>query len=118
MKFSYCSVVYTFPRAPLPPDLRPDFLSGHADVKTTEIYAHVLARDIHQLQSPLDGIYTRLSYPKRWACTGLQVKRTIRRTERDSGYSLDAQKNGTDLCSWIKDCHTVSQQISDSRKDG
>jgi len=29
---------------------------GHADVKTTEIYTHVMARDIRQLQSPLDRL--------------------------------------------------------------
>jgi integron integrase len=29
-------------------------LLGHADVKTTEIYTHVMARDIRSLQSPLD----------------------------------------------------------------
>jgi integron integrase len=29
-------------------------LMGHADVKTTEIYTHVMDRDIRQLQSPLD----------------------------------------------------------------
>lgn len=29
-------------------------LPGHADVKTTEIYTHVMARDIRNLQSPLD----------------------------------------------------------------
>ncbi|MDD3250542.1 MAG: integron integrase [Smithellaceae bacterium] len=29
-------------------------LLGHADVKTTEIYTHVMARDIRNLQSPLD----------------------------------------------------------------
>lgn len=29
-------------------------LLGHADVKTTEIYTHVMARDIQGLQSPLD----------------------------------------------------------------
>ncbi len=31
-------------------------LLGHADVKTTEIYTHVMARDIRQLQSPLDNL--------------------------------------------------------------
>ena len=31
-------------------------LLGHADVKTTEIYTHVMARDIRGLQSPLDRI--------------------------------------------------------------
>jgi len=29
-------------------------LLGHADVKTTEIYTHVMSRDIRNLQSPLD----------------------------------------------------------------
>lgn len=29
-------------------------LLGHADVKTTEIYTHVMNRDIRRLQSPLD----------------------------------------------------------------
>jgi site-specific recombinase XerD len=29
-------------------------LLGHANVKTTEIYTHVMARDIRSLQSPLD----------------------------------------------------------------
>lgn len=29
-------------------------LLGHTDVKTTEIYTHVMNRDIRQLQSPLD----------------------------------------------------------------
>ena len=29
-------------------------LPGHADVKTTEIYTHVMSRDIRRLQSPLD----------------------------------------------------------------
>jgi integron integrase len=29
-------------------------LLGHADVKTTEMYTHVMARDIRPLQSPLD----------------------------------------------------------------
>jgi len=29
-------------------------LLGHADVKTTEIYTHVMSRDIRRLQSPLD----------------------------------------------------------------
>ena len=31
-------------------------LLGHADVKTTEIYTHVMAQDIRQLQSPLDRL--------------------------------------------------------------
>ena len=31
-------------------------LMGHADVKTTEIYTHVLDKDISQLSSPLDRI--------------------------------------------------------------
>jgi integron integrase len=31
-------------------------LLGHADVKTTEIYTHVMARDIRSLQSPLDAL--------------------------------------------------------------
>lgn len=36
--------------------LRVHDLLGHADVKTTEIYTHVMARDIRSLQSPLDRI--------------------------------------------------------------
>jgi len=32
-------------------------LLGHADVKTTEIYTHVMARDIRSLQSPLDALF-------------------------------------------------------------
>jgi integron integrase len=31
-------------------------LMGHADVKTTEIYTHVISRDIARLQSPLDKL--------------------------------------------------------------
>ncbi|MDA8161518.1 MAG: integron integrase [Desulfobacteraceae bacterium] len=31
-------------------------LLGHADVKTTEIYTHVMARDIRKIQSPLDRL--------------------------------------------------------------
>ncbi len=31
-------------------------LLGHADVKTTEIYTHVMKRDIEGLQSPLDRL--------------------------------------------------------------
>jgi integrase len=33
-------------------------LLGHADVKTTEIYTHVMARDIRSLQNPLDTLLT------------------------------------------------------------
>jgi len=29
-------------------------LMGHADVKTTEIYTHVMKHNIDELQSPLD----------------------------------------------------------------
>jgi site-specific recombinase XerD len=31
-------------------------LMGHADVKTTEIYTHVMDRDISRLSSPLDNL--------------------------------------------------------------
>jgi len=31
-------------------------LMGHADVKTTEIYTHVMQKDISVVQSPLDRI--------------------------------------------------------------
>ncbi|RKX62246.1 MAG: integron integrase, partial [Thermodesulfobacteriota bacterium] len=31
-------------------------LMGHADVKTIEIYTHVMKRDITSLQSPLDRL--------------------------------------------------------------
>ena len=31
-------------------------LMGHADVKTTELYMHIMDKDISQLTSPLDGI--------------------------------------------------------------
>jgi integrase len=31
-------------------------LMGHADVKTTEIYAHVMEKDINAVQSPLDAL--------------------------------------------------------------
>jgi site-specific recombinase XerD len=31
-------------------------LLGHADVKTTEMYTHVMARDIRPLHSPLDRL--------------------------------------------------------------
>ena len=34
-------------------------LLGHADVKTTEIYTHVMARDIRNLQSPLDKLVSQ-----------------------------------------------------------
>ncbi len=32
-------------------------LLGHADVKTTEIYTHVMQREIDGLQSPLDRLH-------------------------------------------------------------
>ncbi len=32
-------------------------LLGHADVKTTEIYTHVMRKDINALQNPLDRLY-------------------------------------------------------------
>jgi integron integrase len=35
-------------------------LLGHADVKTTEIYTHVMARDVRSLQSPLDALFAPL----------------------------------------------------------
>jgi len=31
-------------------------LMGHADVKTTEIYTHVMEKDITVVQSPLDRL--------------------------------------------------------------
>lgn len=31
-------------------------LMGHANVKTTEIYTHVMERDLNQVRSPLDGL--------------------------------------------------------------
>ena len=34
-------------------------LMGHADVKTTEIYTHVMKKDIHALLNPLDRLYGR-----------------------------------------------------------
>lgn len=34
-------------------------LLGHADVKTTEIYTHVMRKDINQLQDPLDRLLNR-----------------------------------------------------------
>ena len=33
-------------------------LLGHADVKTTEIYTHVMRKDIDGLQNPLDRLYS------------------------------------------------------------
>ncbi len=33
-------------------------LLGHADVKTTEIYTHVMRKDINALQDPLDRLYS------------------------------------------------------------
>ena len=32
-------------------------LMGHADVKTTEIYTHVMKKDIDAIQSPLDQLF-------------------------------------------------------------
>ena len=32
-------------------------LMGHADVKTTEIYTHVMKKDIDTIQSPLDQLF-------------------------------------------------------------
>ena len=34
-------------------------LLGHADVKTTEIYTHVMRKDIHRAQNPLDRLYRK-----------------------------------------------------------
>jgi len=31
-------------------------LMGHSDVKTTEIYTHVMNKDLDQVQSPLDRL--------------------------------------------------------------
>ncbi|NLX26897.1 MAG: tyrosine-type recombinase/integrase, partial [Lentisphaerae bacterium] len=31
-------------------------LMGHADVKTTEIYTHVMSKDLNAVKSPLDLI--------------------------------------------------------------
>lgn len=35
-------------------------LMGHADVKTTEIYTHVMAKDINAVISPLDSLSTKV----------------------------------------------------------
>ncbi len=34
-------------------------LLGHADVKTTEIYTHVMRKDIHSVKNPLDHLYEK-----------------------------------------------------------
>lgn len=34
-------------------------LLGHADVKTTEIYTHVMRKDLSGLQNPLDRLFNR-----------------------------------------------------------
>ena len=34
-------------------------LLGHADVKTTELYTHVMQKDLQALQNPLDRLYSR-----------------------------------------------------------
>ena len=34
-------------------------LLGHADVKTTEIYTHVMRKDIDTIQNPLDRLYSQ-----------------------------------------------------------
>jgi integron integrase len=38
-------------------------LMGHADVKTTEIYTHVMQKDLSAVLSPLDGLYRPPSNP-------------------------------------------------------
>ncbi len=40
-------------------------LLGHADVKTTEIYTHVMKKDINALQNPLDRLYAQKTGKKR-----------------------------------------------------
>jgi site-specific recombinase XerD len=34
-------------------------LLGHANVKTTEIYTHVMQKDINALQNPMDRLYSQ-----------------------------------------------------------
>lgn len=36
-------------------------LMGHADVKTTEIYTHVMVKDISVVSSPLDVLYREVA---------------------------------------------------------
>jgi integron integrase len=40
-------------------------LLGHADVKTTEIYTHVMRKDIDGLQNPLDRLYSQSKYEEK-----------------------------------------------------
>ena len=52
---------------------------GHADVKTTEIYTHVMARDIRPLQSPLDRLSPDGSYRRRVFVARSRHKNSVER---------------------------------------